>query len=102
MQDGGGTAPDCPDWLSEPEKLHWVALIEKLQNLGVELDPADADALGIYCRVFIMFRDTPEKVNASMLAQMRMIWEKYGMTNGARQALGLRAKKPVLNPFTAL
>lgn len=102
MQDGGGTAPDCPDWLPERAKAHWPELIGKLQDLGVELHPVDADALSVYCELFTRYQEEPQKVNAATLTQMRLIWEKFGMTNGSRQALGLRAKKPEPNPFADL
>ena len=91
--------PQCPDWLPDDARQHWDALVADLIDLGVQLHPVDQDPLATYCVIFTRFIQAPQEVNAATLGQMRQIWEKYGMTNGARSALGLHPKKKKKNKF---
>ena len=92
-------APLCPEWLDESASAEWARVVGNLVDLGVQLHPVDEDALAVYCDIYARHKLNPEKTNAATLAQMRLIWDKYGMTNGSRSALNLHPKPKEVNRF---
>lgn len=110
--------PRCPDWLSEPAKVEWRRVSRLLRALGV-LTQADADALTLYCQLFVRWRNAEEFIAkhgevyplkdeqgkircmqqfpqvsiARHLAQLlRSYQQEFGMTPSARSRI--RAEQP--------
>ena len=100
---GDSDPPDCPDWLPDDAKAHWLQTMAHLNDLGVALRTADADALAAYCQLFSQYKADPAKFPASRFGLLAKIWQQFGFTPRDRALLGIepRSAQPA-NPFNEL
>lgn len=79
--------PSCPSWLQGESRREWRRVCKAMAEYNI-LCALDRGIMSQYCSLWSQLVDAPERFNAALHGQLRLLQESLGFTPAARSKLG--------------